>query len=187
MPGSPGDGCGLVVATVSLLLAAQAWPQSPGADCDALPDDAAKLRCFSAIVREIEARIASRQEPAPAEAPRPPTTARVEPAPAVTAAPATKLPAQPAASPTAVAATVDDSAEPAAGVEILAITEGPLGNLTVRLANGEVWRQLDSDNTRVVLPDDRATRLAIIEEGFLGSRRLKIVGTARSFRVRRVD
>ena len=174
-------------AALGLLLAAPAWPQSPGAACDALPDDAAKLRCFGEIVRELEARLARDDEPVSAPQDRGAATAPEAPAPRADS-PATA--AQPAgeqasrATPKPAAAADEQTAE---GIEIVEIRQGPLGGLTIRLANGEVWRQIDSDNTRVVLPDENETRYAVIEEGFLGSRRLKILGTARSIRVRRVD
>lgn len=163
----------------ALLLAVPAWPQSAGAACDALPSDAEKLRCFRAIVSELESRLAEISEPAPAATPgsrREPTAEpAAEPAAAAATTPATPRPA-----------AADDD-EPLQGIEIVEIRQGPLGALTVRLANGEVWRQLDSDNTRLVLPDETTTRYAVIEEGFLGSRRMTITGTARSFRVRRID
>ncbi len=205
------------VAAVGLLLALAAQAQHDGARCDALPGDAEKLRCFRAVVRELEDRLAGdatdaddrrRDTATPAsesEAPAAPDIAAGGPAADAPQsgdrAPAAAREAGPRAAVgdnvavAGKAAAEANEARRAAGpprpaderFEIAHISRGPLGNLTVRLANGEVWRQLDSDNTRVRLPDELEPRYAVIEEGFLGSRRMRIVGTARSFRVRRVD
>ena len=67
------------------------------------------------------------------------------------------------------------------------IRKTPLGKLVVTLDNGEVWRQLNSDNTRVVLPKDRSKLTASLSKAMFGGTLLKINGTRRSFRVTRVD
>ncbi len=195
------------VAAVGLLLALAAQAQHDGARCDALPGDAEKLRCFRAVVRELEDRLAGDATDADDRRRDTATPASESETPAADApqsgdrAPAAAREAGPRAAVgdnvavAGKAAAEANEARRAAGpprpaderFEIAHISRGPLGNLTVRLANGEVWRQLDSDNTRVRLPDELEPRYAVIEEGFLGSRRMRIVGTARSFRVRRVD
>ena len=66
------------------------------------------------------------------------------------------------------------------------IRKTPYGNLIVDLENGQRWRQLDSDNTRVKLPTDVSGLSAEIKPSFLGSVTMKIEGTSRSFRVSRI-
>lgn len=69
---------------------------------------------------------------------------------------------------------------------IARIFRSNLDNIVVELENGEVWRQKESDNTRVVLPDDLTGLHAEIDEGLFGSVTLKISGTSRSFRIARI-
>jgi len=67
------------------------------------------------------------------------------------------------------------------------IRKAPYGNLIVDLENGQRWRQLDSDNTRVKLPTDISGLSAEIKPSFLGSVTMKIEGSSRSFRVSRIN
>jgi len=71
-------------------------------------------------------------------------------------------------------------------IPVASISETQRGSLIVELENGQVWRQLNSDNTPVVLPADRTTLTADLNKSFLGSVTLRIEGTARSFKVRRI-
>lgn len=71
-------------------------------------------------------------------------------------------------------------------IPVASISETQRGGLIVELENGQVWRQLNSDNTPVVLPADRTTLTADLNKSFLGSVTLRIEGTARSFKVRRI-
>jgi hypothetical protein len=68
-----------------------------------------------------------------------------------------------------------------------AVTEiffGPRGKLTVRLDNGEIWDQLDSDDTKV--PEGRADRIrtVTIKPAALGGRRMEIEPLGKTIRVR---
>lgn len=67
------------------------------------------------------------------------------------------------------------------------ISRTPYGNLIVELENGQRWRQLDSDNTRVILPDDMSGMSVDIKSSFLGSVTMRINGVGRSFKVSRID
>ncbi len=69
---------------------------------------------------------------------------------------------------------------------VASITKAPFGNLVVELENGQRWRQLDSDNTRVMLPADISGLSAEIKPSFLGSVAMRIEGTGRSFKVSRI-
>ena len=76
--------------------------------------------------------------------------------------------------------------EPDGAVAITNVRRTVFGKLVVTLAGGEVWRQLDSDNTRVVLPEDRSAMTATVEKTLLGGTRVRIVGTGRSFKASKV-
>lgn len=76
-------------------------------------------------------------------------------------------------------ATTDDPA-------VVSIERTPRGKLIVELENGQVWRQLDSDNTIVPLPDERGRMTAEIRERILGSTSIELSGTGRSFRATRI-
>ena len=69
---------------------------------------------------------------------------------------------------------------------VASIRQSPTGNLIVEMKNGQQWRQLNADNTRVILPKDRSELSAEIKQGFLGSVSMKIRGTSRSFKVSRI-
>lgn len=94
-----------------------------------------------------------------------------DPAPVVRK-PANEEPAQPPA----------DTAIPA----VVSIARSPRGKLIVELDNGQVWRQLDSDNTIVPLPEEQSGMTADIREGMFGSNSIELSGTGRWFRATRV-
>lgn len=109
--------------------------------------------------------------------------------PAAAPAPAPESPAPQAArsqpEPPAPTNRDDDRSEDPLRIERIYRTNA--GNITVVLANGQVWRQLDSDNTRIRIPDDPQTVTATLERGFLGSTSMRIDGAGRAFKVRRID
>ncbi|MGI9202625.1 MAG: amidohydrolase family protein [Woeseiaceae bacterium] len=70
---------------------------------------------------------------------------------------------------------------------VTVVKRSTLGNLIVVLENGQQWRQLNSDNTRVTLPADRSGLNANVKRSFLGSVTMTIVGTGRSFKVSRIQ
>jgi hypothetical protein len=102
-----------------------------------------------------------------------------------------------AAMPVAAAAVPEKAPEP---VQLEENTENKYGNalpvnrayknnlekIVVEMQNGQVWRQLNSDNTRVVMPSGNDGLTADIERGFLGSVLLEISGTGRSFKVSKI-
>lgn len=73
------------------------------------------------------------------------------------------------------------------GLHVRSISRAPHGNLIVELENGQRWRQLDSDNTRVVLPKNTTGLTASLKPSFLGSIRMSIEGSERSFKVSRIN
>ncbi|MFK7829557.1 MAG: amidohydrolase family protein [Congregibacter sp.] len=77
-------------------------------------------------------------------------------------------------------ATTGDSRK---ALAIRNISKTALGKYVVELDNGEVWRQLNSDNTPVSLPSDTTGLTAEFKRTFAGSTTMKIKGTGRSFKV----
>ena len=62
----------------------------------------------------------------------------------------------------------------------------PRGKAVFILDNGQVWRQLDGDDTRVLEPDPGTPMKVTIEIGFLENYRLTIEGRRAFIRVRRL-
>ena len=89
------------------------------------------------------------------------------------------------ARPVQEAAEEEDDAERSA-LPIRRITTTPLGRYVVELENGEVWRQLDSDDTPIVIPRDTTGLTATIKRTMFGANRLTISGSGRAFKVSRV-
>jgi hypothetical protein len=83
-------------------------------------------------------------------------------------------------------ATDDDQDEFGSALAVTRIYTSSLGNIVVELANGQVWRQLESDNTRVVIPDDTESLRVDLQPGMFGSVLLKIDPQQRAFKVARV-
>jgi len=92
----------------------------------------------------------------------------------------------------AAAAATQPTAEPAKddtsrdALAIRRISKTPLGRYVVELENGEVWKQLDSDDTPVVIPDDVSGLTAELKRSIFGSTTMKISGTGRAFKVSKV-
>ena len=155
--------------------------------CDALEEPAARLECFNSVVEGLkdpaEPPPAPEVRPAPAPVARTPAAAP-EPAPAPVFEPApASVPepqAEPAPRPAPVAATPQQDAKPAVKeprdatgpARIDRVWENHDGRFTVRLDNGEVWRE--TQGTRVGIPDVGAT--VEISRSLFGSYRMKIDG-----------
>lgn len=73
------------------------------------------------------------------------------------------------------------------GLPIRRITTTVLGKLLIELENGEIWRQLDSDDTPIALPADTDALTADIRRSFFGTTTINISGTYRAFKATRVD
>ena len=164
--------------------------------CRAIEEDAARLACFDALADRLavgpETPAASVSEPL-ADSPE------VE-SPPLAQAPSVIVP--PSASPV-VEKTPEQSAVDAFGGDRLAKTKDDkpkklteistkvadlqftsLKKAIVTLENGQVWRQLDSDSTRVRKKTAIGAEVTIKKASF-GSHKMKIDG-GRSFRVKRV-
>lgn len=104
-------------------------------------------------------------------------------------APAPVALAQPAASAAAVAAPspAPPTAESRAALAIRQISKTTLGKYVIELDNGQVWRQLSSDNTPIAIPSDTSGLTAELKKSFIGTTTLKIQGTGRAFKVTRVN
>lgn len=71
-------------------------------------------------------------------------------------------------------------------LRVRSVTKTSLGKLVVELENGQIWKQLNSDGTPVVLPADRDNMTASIRRSFMGSTTMSI-GGGRSFKVERIE
>ena len=90
-----------------------------------------------------------------------------------------------AAQPVAPAPVAEESDR--SGLPIRRITTTVLGKYVVELENGEIWRQLDSDDTPIALPADSDALTADIRKTFFGATTVTISGTYRAFKATRVD
>lgn len=72
-------------------------------------------------------------------------------------------------------------------LSVSSVRKSSLGNLIVEMENGQTWRQLNSDNTRVNLSSNDSDLKADIRRAFLGSVSMSIRGTGRSFKVSRIN
>jgi len=165
-----------VLAFISIFVAGAAHADSAGdalseiAKCAGIADSAARLKCFDAA------------------APR---------ANGAAAQPATQAPGRDGLgfSPPQGATRVEDFGKPPPPPEITRITATVIelartarGRYIFVLANGQVWRQLDGDDTDVQDPQPGKTMKVAIEtgHGLLGNDNLTIEGRNASIRVRRV-
>ena len=80
-----------------------------------------------------------------------------------------------------------DQDEFGANLPVVSIRKSSLGNLIVDLENGQRWRQLNSDNTRIILPEDTSGLTAEVKPAFFGSVTMQINGVSRSFKVSRIQ
>jgi hypothetical protein len=78
-------------------------------------------------------------------------------------------------------------AEDRSAMPIREVSTTPMGKYLVELENGELWRQRDSDSTRIALPADRSQLTAEFRDGFMGSTTITISGTYRAFKASRVN
>ena len=83
-------------------------------------------------------------------------------------------------------ADATESGDTRSALPIRQITTTPLGRYVVELENGEVWRQLDSDDTPVAIPSDTTGLTATIKRTLFGAHKLTISGSGRAFKVSRV-
>ncbi len=164
-----------VLAFISIFVAGAAHADSTGdasaeiARCAEIADSAARLKCFDAAAPRASGARAARASEAPDRADGfgfspPQTVTRVEDF------------GKPAPPPeiTQITATVLELARTARGRSIFI------------LDNGQVWRQLDGDDTDVEEPRPGKTMKIAIETGFLGNYNLTIEGRNGLVRVRRV-
>ena len=66
---------------------------------------------------------------------------------------------------------------------IVGYFEGFYGGTEVRLANGQLWKQMDAARLPVLKSDPEV----VIEKGFFGGYRLSVDGLNRSIRVKRIE
>jgi hypothetical protein len=163
-----------VLAFISIFVAGAAHAESTGdasaeiARCTGITDSAARLKCFDAAAPRASGALAAPASEAPDKvggfglsAPEPVTR-------------------------------VEDFGKPAPPPEITQITAIVLelaktarGRSIFILDNGQVWRQLDGDDTDVQDPRPGKPMKVAIETGILGNYNLTIEGSSALIRVRR--
>ncbi len=138
------------------------------AKCADVSDAGERLRCFDAAMARVKGALAT---PAPAAAPEAPTKSLREwfgfprPQPVTKPEDFGKPPPEPAPD------EINEIASP-----VLEFARTPRGKAVFILENGQVWRQIDSDNTVVPDPDRGNAMKVKIERGFLGSYNLTVDG-----------
>ena len=164
-----------VLASISIFVVGAAHADSTGdtsaeiAKCTGIADSAARLKCFDAAAPRASGAAAQQAREAPG---------RVDGFGLSAPEPVTR---------------VEDFGKPASPPEITQITATVLelartarGRSIFILDNGQVWRQLDGDDTDVGEPRPGKTMKVAIAAGFLGNFNLTIEGRNGSIRVRRV-
>jgi hypothetical protein len=195
----------LIAAAVVLTAAASAAGlEDDIARCAVQSGDAARLACYDAIAAHLKsvpvAAVAAQPAPAPAAQPAPATpiapvaAAPVAPAPVAAAAPAAKPPAATTAQAEFGAENLTETAREAAGQpapldEIKSgVTEVYLtlkGRFIVTLANGQIWRQIDSDTGRPRFNKNGGDTVTI-SRGMIGGYNLVVDGRTGLFKVARI-
>jgi len=189
---------GLAIAAILCASPLQAQSENDLVLCAQIRDDAERLECFDRAARKQSAEIetAAPKESAPAAPPvaaPAPKPASVPPkTPASTSAPA---PAATGGSAPAAAAEPEKQfgAEQTTRAKteelkeirshIVGYFEGFSGGTEVRLANGQLWKQMDAARLPVLKSDPEV----VIEKGFFGGYRLSVDGLNRSIRVKRIE
>jgi hypothetical protein len=173
-----------VVATAPDRATAQtATPSAALSQCLKIADAAERLACYDRLSR-------------PAAAPPPPMTA---PAPAGSS-PYGPVPSHSFGAPAATSQTTPQQFGseqlPASrqsrartlnriAANVVSFSAGPTGRFTVELDNGQVWKQIEGDET-FARYDKRTTRTALISRGVLGSYDLTFNDRNAVFKVMRV-
>lgn len=70
--------------------------------------------------------------------------------------------------------------------KIVEVRVNNLGKVTLSLDNGQVWRQLNSDDKRVLFRDDNTLYTATVKRSLMGNYMLKVNELKRTIRVRRI-
>ena len=193
----------MLIAGVVFCAGAVAAPNLEAAigSCAAQPDAKARLACYDAVAAQLKttptaAPAAQVSAAASAPAANPPTAASA-PAAQVSAAdsaPAAKPPAATSTPAEFGAENLSQPAREAAGQpepldEIKSgVTEvyfSPFGRFIVTLANGQIWRQLDSDTGRARFNKNGGDTVTI-SRGFIGSYNLVVDGHNGLFKVARI-
>jgi molybdopterin converting factor small subunit len=199
---------GLLVVLASAVAAAEGGGIF---DCRAIEDEQARLACYDALVGRLRPAPATAAAPAPAEAtePAPAATAAQAPVAVSSVVSETKAdappPPQAAATPTVeeqkqtlrerlfgskeesqevLGEILGESAESLSEQtdEVAAVSRNAYKKLIIRLANGQVWTQIDSLSLSLK-PGDRV----IIRSAMIGSFQLEKAGGSRRVRVRRTS
>ncbi|GAB4533747.1 MAG: hypothetical protein Kow00133_21470 [Amphiplicatus sp.] len=152
--------------------------------CRSIEDDAQRLACLDEAAAGLAAAVSGAQaSAAPAEDPAATFGFnRQEPVRTEDEFGAEDLPKQ-AAAPVEKEEEGRDIRELRA--RVLESGANPFGKAILVLENGQVWRQLDSDNVRLRIPRGVAAT-AIIKKSALGGYRMTVEPLGRTIRVRRV-
>lgn len=155
--------------------------------------DAERLACFDAAASLLGGEpslgplVRPGADAAPMEAPRPPVIgAQAETAPPRTV-PMTEAAPEPAPEPSSDFG-LSKRADPKQPITVAvqSVELNGRGKATVTLADGQVWRQLNSDSVTVSRGRARRAEMATIKRGALGSYRMTIEPSGRTIRVKRL-
>ncbi|MEO1658784.1 MAG: hypothetical protein AAFR65_13805 [Pseudomonadota bacterium] len=184
---------------LSLLLTAALAFQEPVQDasvldCVAIERDKKRLQCYDGALRRDELLAAAADEAAALAAQAEAAEALASEQARIAELEAELAAAQERADEAELRASRSDARarEATRGFEtfsadVLEFKVSPFGKLTVKLSNGETWRQLDSDD--VSFKQARTDRIKTVEvrAAAIGSRRMRIEPLGKTIRVKRID
>ncbi|MBB4657985.1 hypothetical protein [Parvularcula dongshanensis] len=151
--------------------------------CMDVSDGAARLACYDRTAQPLrQMRQDMLLPPQPAPAP----SASATPYPAPRAAPSAGSPYAASPSPTPPQRSEGPDGALPQDMPVARIDFSARDKAYITLANGEVWRQLNSDSTDLSRKVDDI-KTATIREGALGSRRMRLEPLGRTIRVRQDD
>ena len=182
----------LALAATLALASVGVAQDSPFLRCTGIADDAERLTCFDLTAATMATPL-DQAVPAAAPSPVAPPRAVAAPAEAPRAPPAPdERPPVPAAEPPAEARgrfglreRRDETDSQTLRIAELSLDRA--GKLIVRLADGQVWRQVSGDTTAMRVPRGNAVQTATIRRATFGSYRMRIEPLGRTVRVKRVE
>lgn len=161
--------------------------QSQLAGCLAIPGVLQRLACYDGVAKSAGIAPAARGAMAPARAPQGAMAPAARPA---YAAPLAAAPVAVAAAPSfgsekLASPPVDPTKPNQLNAAISKITLNPFGKFTLVLANGQIWKQLDSDTDTV--KGRKSMREAHISRALMGSYDLRFDDSSHVYKVTRIQ
>jgi hypothetical protein len=169
---------------VALLAASHAYADavsdalSEFTKCADISDSVARLKCFDAAVPRARSALAAPPEKPKEEAGSVQMFGLPRPDKPVVKAEDFGKPPTPVEAPKEITEISSN---------VIEFAKTPFGKAVFILANGQVWRQLDADNTNVLAPQVGQTMKVLIEKGWLNSYNLTIEGRNGLIKVTRLQ